>query len=70
MKVNIIKVNTINAYIIAKECNNIRAYITKDCMIIVKYSIINFSIILFATNQAGIVIFNCMFLSCHVRISN
>ena len=40
--IDIIKVYTIKTYIIAKECNNIRVYITKDYIIIRKYSIITF----------------------------
>ena len=42
IKINIIKFYTIKTYIIAKDRNNIRVYITKDYIIIVKYSIINF----------------------------
>ena len=40
--IDIIKVYTIKTYIIAKECNNTRVYITKDYNIIRKYSIITF----------------------------
>ena len=42
IKINIIKFYTIKTYIIAKDRNNIRVYITKDYIIIIKYSIINF----------------------------
>ena len=42
VKINISKVYTIKGYIVSKECNKISVYITKDYVIVRKYSIIKF----------------------------
>ena len=42
VKINISKVYTIKGYIVSKECNKISVYITKDYVVVRKYSIIKF----------------------------
>ena len=53
IKINIIKHYTIKAYIITKECNIIRAYITKDYISLENTALSSFSVILFITNYSG-----------------